>query len=250
MAAATVITPAVVLGSLRYGETSRIVRLMTRDRGMVTAIAKGASRPRSRFGAALQLLSEGHAHLIASRSSEMQTLAAFDLLATHSDVARELTRFTAAMALAELVTRVVAPVANAALYDDVRAHLALIELGPVDAVGVVALRALWRVIADLGLAPAVNACARDGSALPVDHVGFSYRAGGCVCALCAREGVATRLAARDRGDLALLVSGGEVPLLDPPRDRAHRRLLLRWIREHVAGGDLPAVEAWAAEVAA
>lgn len=59
MAGAPTITPALVVGALRYGDTSRIVRLVTRDHGLVSAIAKGALRPKSRFGAALQLLSEG-----------------------------------------------------------------------------------------------------------------------------------------------------------------------------------------------
>ena len=58
-----VTTPAIVLSSLRYSETSKIVRLATRAHGVQSAIAKGALRPRSRFGAALQLFSDGVAHL-------------------------------------------------------------------------------------------------------------------------------------------------------------------------------------------
>ena len=50
-------TPAIVLSALRYSESSKIVRLATRELGVQSAIAKGALRPRSRFGAALQLLS-------------------------------------------------------------------------------------------------------------------------------------------------------------------------------------------------
>ncbi len=106
MPGAALITPALVLGSLRYGETSRIVRLATREQGVVSAIAKGALRPRSRFGAALQFFSEGQAHLIPSRSSDLQTLAAFDLAALHHGLATELDRFAAASALAELAAAV------------------------------------------------------------------------------------------------------------------------------------------------
>ena len=71
VAGTPLLTPAIVIGSLRYSETSRIVRLATREHGVVSAIANGALRPRSRFGAALQLLSEGQAHLLHSRSSEL-----------------------------------------------------------------------------------------------------------------------------------------------------------------------------------
>ena len=70
-----VTTPAIVLSALRYSETSKIVRLATREHGVQSAIAKGALRPRSRFGAALQLLSEGQAQLLTKEHRELHTLA-------------------------------------------------------------------------------------------------------------------------------------------------------------------------------
>ena len=72
-------TPAIVLATFRYGETSKIVRLATESVGVQSAIAKGAMRPKSRFGAALQVLSEGHAHLIIHGNRDLQLLTAFDL---------------------------------------------------------------------------------------------------------------------------------------------------------------------------
>src|SRR5439155_456488 len=50
---ALVTTPAVVLRTYPYSETSKIVRLATRDLGVQSAIAKGVLRPKSRFAAAL-----------------------------------------------------------------------------------------------------------------------------------------------------------------------------------------------------
>ena len=45
---------AIVLRSIEYGETSRIVTLFTRQRGKMTVIAKGARRPKSQFGSTLE----------------------------------------------------------------------------------------------------------------------------------------------------------------------------------------------------
>jgi DNA repair protein RecO (recombination protein O) len=87
-----VTTPAIVLSSLRYSETSKIVRLATREHGVQSAIAKGALRPRSRFGAALQLLSEGQAQLLTKEHRELHTLAAFDLTHLHVRLAADLER--------------------------------------------------------------------------------------------------------------------------------------------------------------
>ena len=85
-------TPAIVLSTIRYSETSKIVRLATREHGVQSAIAKGALRPRSRFGAALQSLSEGQARLLVKEHRELHTLASFDLLRLHVGLAGDLER--------------------------------------------------------------------------------------------------------------------------------------------------------------
>jgi len=234
VAGAPLITPALIIGTLRYGETSRIVRLATRDHGVVSAIAKGALRPRSRFGAALQLMSEGQAHLIPSRASDLHTLAAFDLTALHGGLAKEHERFAAASALAELTTRFVPP-------DSVT----LLELAPPEATVVVGLRALWRLITELGVAPVTRHCARDGIALPEGSVAFSYRDGGFLCAACAMGGSSTRLGAEDRDALlSLIESGGDLPILSRAQVTAHRRLLVRWVQSHLGESPMPALEYW------
>ena len=245
MAGAPLLTPAIVLGGLRYSETSRIVRLATREYGVLSAIAKGALRPKSPFGAALQLLSEGQAHLVPSRSTDLHTLTAFDLLATHSGLANNLERFGAGSALAEVTARFVPQMANPPLYDQLGGAIKLIELAPVDAIGVVALRALWRMIAELGLAPTVARCARDGAELPAGAVAFSLRDGGFLCASCARQVTSKPLQPEDRADLvALLEPDAQLPLLDERQGAAHRRLLVRWVREHLGDGAMPALESW------
>jgi DNA repair protein RecO (recombination protein O) len=47
----------IVLRSIRYGEADRILDLYTRDAGLVSVIAKGIRRTKSRFGARLEPLS-------------------------------------------------------------------------------------------------------------------------------------------------------------------------------------------------
>src|ERR671911_2582267 len=64
-------TEAVVLRSIRFGEADRVLHLYSSTRGRVGAIAKGARRPRSRFGGRLEpffrldlLLHEGRGELM------------------------------------------------------------------------------------------------------------------------------------------------------------------------------------------
>ncbi|MDQ3925703.1 MAG: DNA repair protein RecO, partial [Actinomycetota bacterium] len=47
----------IVLRSIRYGEADRILDLYTQESGLVSAIAKGIRRTKSRFGGRLEPLS-------------------------------------------------------------------------------------------------------------------------------------------------------------------------------------------------
>lgn len=67
-------TDAVVLRSMRYGETSRIVTLFTRERGKVAVLARGARTVKSRFGSTLEPLSLVEALVSMRPTRTLQTL--------------------------------------------------------------------------------------------------------------------------------------------------------------------------------
>ena len=241
-------TPAIVLATIRYGETSKIARLATLELGVQSAIAKGALRPKSRFGSALHLLSEGSATLHLSRSSDLHTLAQFDARAVRTGLAAHMDRYASATLLSELMLRFAPASRHPESYTLFRDALALLEAAPPVAVEPLSLRALWRLVAVLGFAPALDRCARD--AAPVSGgrpVCFSFQDGGVLCAACARDTVGAQLKAADLADLlALLDPGAELPALDDRHLAAHRRLLERYIRYHLAeGATLPALAFWA-----
>src|SRR2546425_4815541 len=102
---ALVTAPAVVLRTYPYSETSKIVRLATRDLGVQSAIAKGVLRPKSRFAAGLGLLSGGVAPLYHRRARAVPTLAAFDLLVLRRELAQDGGRFAGGTAQAELMLK-------------------------------------------------------------------------------------------------------------------------------------------------
>src|SRR5438046_6106263 len=99
IAMSLVTTPAVVLQTYRYSETSKVVRLATRDLGVQSVIAKGALRPKSRFGAGLELLSEGVGQLYFGETRELHSLGASDLVNLRRDLAGAVGRFAGAAAL-------------------------------------------------------------------------------------------------------------------------------------------------------
>lgn len=240
-------TPAIVLSSLHFSETSKIVRLATREHGVQSGIAKGALRPKSRFGGALQVLSEGQAQLLMKEGRELNTLTGFDLRKLHVDLASDLERYANASTLSEVMLRFAPSDPHPESFDVFRD--ALDQLAGVDPEqsGAMGFRLLWQLVSALGYAPALDACVIDGRALAADGpLPFSTREGGALCAGCSAQHDATRLAPRDRRDLlSLLDLDTPLPTLDQRHAAAHRRLLARYIRYHLGEGhSLPALEFW------
>ncbi len=242
-----VTTPAIVLSTLRYSETSKIVRLATREAGVQSAIAKGALRPRSRFGASLQILSEGQAQLLCKDHRELHTLAAFDLTCLHLGLAADLGRYATASALAEVMLRFAPPDGHPESYDLLREALGALECACAETLEPLGFRLLWHLVSVLGFAPSLGACVRDGAPLPEDGgLPFSTKEGGALCGPCAAQHGATQLPPEARAALAALLDpGAALPPLDQRHCESHRRLLARYIRYHLGeGAELPALEFW------
>lgn len=84
----------IVLRSIRYGEADRILDLYTRDAGLVSAIAKGIRRTRSRFGARLEPLS--CVDFVAYHGRTLDTVTQAEVLRSFHGVREDLARFETA----------------------------------------------------------------------------------------------------------------------------------------------------------
>lgn len=248
---ALVTTPALVLQTYRYSETSKVVRLATRELGVQSAIAKGALRPRSRFGAGLELLSEGVAQLYFRETRELHTLGAFDVVTLRRELAGDVSRFAGAAALAEVMLKMAPPAPLPAAYATLTTALDALAAAPPARADATALRALWLLLGVLGFEPSLTACVRDGSALASDGehpVAFSVGEGGVLCPRCTPAAAAppTQLPVDAYYDLvALNDPAAPLPELAPAHAAAHRRLVARFVRYHLdEAGSLSALDFW------
>jgi DNA repair protein RecO (recombination protein O) len=71
---------ALVLRTYKLGETSKVVVLLTRERGKVRAVAKGARGARPRYQSALEPLSEVRASLYGRQGAELYRLGGCELI--------------------------------------------------------------------------------------------------------------------------------------------------------------------------
>jgi len=96
-------TEAIVLRSIQYGETSRIVTLSTREKGKVAVMARGALRPKSRFGSTLQPMSYVQAVLYWRDTRHVQTLSESSHIRTFGDLHKNLAALAYGQRVVELV---------------------------------------------------------------------------------------------------------------------------------------------------
>jgi DNA repair protein RecO (recombination protein O) len=107
----------IVIGGINYSETSRIVKVYTRDFGKVSFIAKGARRKKSAFRGALETFNHIEAVYIFGKK-ELHTLAECYLFNDFVNLKRDLAKVAVAYRAATLVDET-QPIedANDALYD-------------------------------------------------------------------------------------------------------------------------------------
>ena len=97
-------TEAIVLRSIRYGEADRILHLYTPRHGRLGAIAKGARRARSRFGARLEPFFRIRAVLHEGRG-ELHTVTSADTIAAHAALREHAATLDAAARACDAVAR-------------------------------------------------------------------------------------------------------------------------------------------------
>lgn len=95
---------AVVLRQHKLGEADRIVTLLTRDHGLVRAVAKGVRRTRSKFGARLEPFAHIEVQLHPGRNLDIVTqVVSVDAFAT--DIVADYGRYTCGCAILETAER-------------------------------------------------------------------------------------------------------------------------------------------------
>jgi len=241
------VTDAIVLHVFDYLESSRILRLVTREGGVRSVLARGARRSRKRFGAALDLYAQGTADLQTKPGRDLDTLTAFDVARARQQLAADLARFAGANMIAELTLRSAGDGADPGLFDAVESTLDALSVASADRARDAALGGAWRILGELGVAPTLDDCAECHAPVAADQPAvFSHRAGGVLCERCSRLARAGRLLpSTARAALRDWLNGVPHAVTDANEIRAHQRVLREFVREHLADDrPLNAFDVW------
>lgn len=231
-----VTTHATILKTYEYSETSKILRLLTRDHGLCSVIAKGARRPKSRFGGLLEPYTDGVATYYAKEGRELHTLSGFELLGERQALGNDLVRYAGAGILTEIALRFAPSAADPELHEQLRRGLdrLVVEAGDLQ---VAIFEETWKLIATLGFGPAVERCAECGTAPAVDETAhFNLIDGVILCHRCRASARDLHLRALDpnaRAELSGLIAG-DARLVRLRTSRLQLDVLREFIAYHLA----------------
>ena len=179
-------TRAVVVRTRRMGETSKLATLYSEEFGKLKVVAKGARRPKSRFGAALEVMTEVQAVCYLRDDRDLQTLSECDVLQSFPALLRDFRRMSFASAACESVDRItIEQEPNQRLYRCLTGVLTALE--EVDPQQIESL--FWyfqlRLAEALGYRPELSGCVSCNAALvDCEAPYFSAALGGALCGDC------------------------------------------------------------------
>jgi DNA repair protein RecO (recombination protein O) len=188
MTSSRLITPAIVLRTVDYGEADRVVTLFTRDAGKLAALARGARKSVRRFGAGLGLFGVGEAVLHDKPNAELAGLERFDGARGFPALMADVAKVAHGGYACELVRELIPPrQPETEVFELLITFFAALEAGPARAE---TLRIFeLRLLEALGLRPSLDACIACGTVeLGAPGDVLDVRRGGVVCAHCHGHG--------------------------------------------------------------
>ncbi|MGO1438571.1 MAG: DNA repair protein RecO [Brevibacterium yomogidense] len=222
---------AIVLGGHKLGEADRIVVLLTREHGLVRAVAKGIRRTKSKFGSRLEpfMFVDLQAHVGKSldivTQVELKEPFARGIMADY-DV------YSAATVMAETAQKLTEDEPRTRgqfllLLSAIRS-LCNMEHPPRQSLDAYLLRAMSLA----GWAPSLVDCAQCG--MPGPHRGFSAALGGTVCTDCRPHGTALTSTSAVNHMAALLTGDWTVAAVTPVRTALEAsRLVTAYVHWHL-----------------
>jgi DNA repair protein RecO (recombination protein O) len=177
-------TPAVVLKSIDWHETSKIVSLYTREQGIMHVIAKGARRHHSPYTGILETLNAIEAIIYINASRDLQNLGQTSLENNFIAIRNDLEKTAYAFAILELITVLIPPKeGDEIFYDFVNTMLAEIGRHPFPVI------VFWyftlKLASYLGFKPQFNTCHICSGAIDTSSAFFHFKDGAMHCPACA-----------------------------------------------------------------
>lgn len=172
----------IIVSELDYGETSRIINVLTREHGIIGMIAKGAKTVKSKLRSTTLKLTYGTFYM-NYKEGKLSILSNVDVINNFKNIKMDIEKISYVSYLLELASGVIKHGIDPEVYDLLISSIMKIEEGfnPLVITNILELKYLDY----LGVMPVIDSCAVCGSTTGIATLS-SYR-GGYVCNDCLKN---------------------------------------------------------------
>ena len=172
----------IIVSTVDYKESSKIINIFTKEDGIVGVIAKGSKNLKNSLRATTSILSYGTFYL-NYRENGVSTLIEVDIIDYFKEIRKDIYKTNYSLYLLELATQVYKQERNKNIYETLIIGLKKIN-GSFDA-GVITNIIELKLLENLGIKPNLNHCVNCKS--KIDIVTISSYKGGYLCKNCIGE---------------------------------------------------------------
>jgi DNA repair protein RecO (recombination protein O) len=189
-------TEALVLKSIKLGETSKILTLLTRDYGLEKVVAKGSRSTKSRYWGTLEPLNHIQIVYYAKSNRDLQLLSQAEIINSFPSIREDLNKMAYALAICEMISRTqmpsdINPVLFQLLVDSLCAINATNHQPQTSFLG---FQVKFLNLA--GVHPNLDKCLKCKRSLTNEPVLFEPHSGGIICEICSVHQVGQALSAK------------------------------------------------------
>jgi DNA repair protein RecO (recombination protein O) len=171
----------IVIRSVDYGESSKVVTLFTRENGKIGIMARGAKKAKSRLGAVTQLFTHGYYLCKSGPGTSMPDLSQGEIVESYRELRQNLTQTAYAAYIAELLDRLTHErEPNPFLFQLLMLTYRFLNEGK-DA-EILCRIFETKMLSVAGIAPQLQVCSHCGAGQ--EPYSISVSQGGLLCALC------------------------------------------------------------------
>jgi DNA repair protein RecO (recombination protein O) len=174
---------AIVLKSINWRDTSKIVTLFTREEGKISVIAKGARQSKSKYQGILESINLLEIVVYMSATRNLQILGEISLEDSFRKIRDDYDKTGYAFALLELTDIFFKEGSTDTIFFDFLRAL-LSEIEKITDPRIVFWYFLLKLSSYLGFKPAFNICSTCNRSLVAEEVVFSIREGAAMCEDC------------------------------------------------------------------
>lgn len=175
-------TRAVVSKTMRMSNSSKLVTLITEKYGLVKVMAKGARRPKSKFGASLEPVTLMDCIYYHRETRDLQTLSSSEIESPYLRIKEDLVLLSFASCMVEIAqTHTAEGDFSSGIFGLVVESLDGLESGRKKDGEKHLWRFMMRLLAASGYRPLLDSCLKCGKKPKSSSVFFSFSDGGVLC---------------------------------------------------------------------